>query len=97
MAYVYILRSLKNNKRYVGCTAKHPSQRVAEHNGGNTQWTRQNGPFMLLHVEEFPEPAAARKRERFLKSGKGRQWLDRILSTSSVGEAGCAADKSVLD
>jgi len=79
VAYVYVLRSLRNNKRYVGYTGKHPLEKLAEHNSGSTQWTRQNGPFALLHVEEFKESTLARKRERFLKSGKGRQWLDPTL------------------
>ena len=85
MVYVYVLRSLKNNKRYVGYTAKLPLEKLKEHNGGATQWTRQNRPFVLLHTEEFSEPSVARKRERFLKSGKGRQWLDQILPGSALG------------
>ncbi len=85
MAYVYVLRSLKNNKRYVGYTAKAPLEKLAEHNSGATRWTRQNGPFVLLHVEEFPDSQTARKREQFLKSGKGREWLDQtLLGTQSV-------------
>ena len=77
--YVYVLRSLKNNKRYVGYTGKDPLQRLTEHNNGNTQWTRQNGPFALLHTEQFGNATEARKRELFLKSGKGRQVLDEMF------------------
>ncbi len=76
VVYVYVLRSVKNNKRYVGYTAKSPLDKLAEHNSGATQWTRQNGPFVLLYTEEFGDPTVARRRERFLKSGKGREWLD---------------------
>lgn len=83
MVYVYILRGLKNSKRYVGYTRKAPLDKLAEHNGGATRWTRQNGPFILLHVEEFENATAARKRERFLKSGKGRHWLDQTLPGSA--------------
>lgn len=82
MAYVYILRGLKNRKRYVGYTTKAPLKKLVEHNRGATQWTRQNGPFVLLYTEEFADDLAARKREKFLKSGKGREWLDQILSNS---------------
>ena len=83
MAFVYVLRSLRNNKRYVGFTEKSPERKLAEHNNGATRWTRHNGPFVLLHVEPFAESAEARKRERFLKSGKGRQWLDQILAAGA--------------
>ena len=96
VVYVYVLRSLKNKKRYVGYTRKTPLEKLAEHNSGATQWTRQNGPFVLLHVEEFAESAAARKRERFLKLGKGRQWLDQILPGSSAGRAGSARGGSAF-
>ena len=87
MAYVYVLRSLKNNKRYVGYTQRGPLDKLAEHNSGATQWTRQNGPFVLIYTEEFADSVTARKRERFLKSGKGRQWLDQILSSASADRA----------
>jgi len=33
------------------------------------------GEFKILHTETFPDYVSARKRERFLKSGKGREWL----------------------
>ena len=86
MSYVYVLRSLKNMKRYVGYTKKAPMEKLAEHNGGATRWTRNNGPFVLLYTEEFSDSVAARKRELFLKSGTGRQWLDQKLPNPARGE-----------
>jgi putative endonuclease len=77
---VYVLRSLKNGKRYVGYSSKPPSAKLEEHNGGATRWTRQNRPFMLLHHEIFDDAKTARRREIFLKSGKGRQWLDQVVA-----------------
>jgi putative endonuclease len=77
--YVYVLRSLKNSKRYVGYTSKLPSEKLAEHNGGATRWTRHNGPFTLVYHEAFSDAKAARQREIFLKSGQGRHWLDETL------------------
>ena len=79
MFYVYVLRSLKNSKRYVGYTSKLPSEKLAEHNGGATRWTRHNRPFVLLYHESFSDAKAARQREIFLKSGQGRNWLDEVL------------------
>jgi hypothetical protein len=35
----------------------------------------EQSAFVLLHTENFPDYAAARMRERFLKSGRGREWL----------------------
>jgi putative endonuclease len=77
--YVYVLRSLKNSKWYIGYTSKLPSEKLAEHNGGATRWTRHNRPFILVYHETFSDAKAARQREIFLKSGQGRHWLDETL------------------
>jgi predicted GIY-YIG superfamily endonuclease len=42
-------------------------------------FTGNNGPFILLHFERFNDKSEAILRERFLKSGKGREFLDKIL------------------
>jgi predicted GIY-YIG superfamily endonuclease len=57
-------------------------EKLAEHNGGATRWTRQNRPFVLVYHEAFDDGKSARQRELFLKSGKGRQWLDETLRGS---------------
>ena len=79
MFYVYVLRSLKNNKRYVGFTAKQPKERLREHNFGTSKWTRANKPFKLVYKEDFVSKTEAIKREKFLKSGQGRKHLDIII------------------
>lgn len=79
MFYVYVLKSLKNNKRYVGFTSKDVKIRLQEHNSGSNQWTRQNKPFKLIHFEHFEIKTKALKREKFLKSGQGRKWLDENI------------------
>ena len=80
MAIVYVLKSRRNGKRYIGCTSKRVEVRLKEHNSGSNQWTRQNGPFDLVYYEEFVCLKEARQRERFLKSGQGRKFLDKIIS-----------------
>ncbi len=72
MHYVYVLRSIKNNKRYLGYTSKSVLTRLAEHNSGTNRWTRQNGPFELVYLDEFASIEEARDVEKFLKSGQGR-------------------------
>ena len=78
MCYVYVLRSKKNNKRYIGSTGKDVQHRLVEHNSGSNQWTRQNGPFRLVYADYCLDLKEARKKERFLKSGQGRQCLDEL-------------------
>jgi len=79
MAYVYVLKSIRNNKRYVGFTTKTIEERMRQHCSGSTQWTRQNAPFEIIYYEEIEDIKAARKRERYFKTGQGRRLLDNIL------------------
>ena len=90
MAIVYVLKSRRNGKRYVGCTSKRVEVRLKEHNSGSNQWTRQNGPFDLVYYEEFVCLKEARQRERFLKSGQGRKFLDKITSPVASARGGQA-------
>ena len=78
MACVYVLRSKRNNKRYVGCTSRDVQERFAEHNNGSSQWTSLNGPFELVYVQEYCDIKEAKELEKFLKSGQGRQCLDEF-------------------
>jgi putative endonuclease len=79
MFYIYVLKSLKNGKRYVGSTSKTPEERVFEHNSGTNIFTRQNSPWELIYSESFATKSEALKREKFLKSGQGRKWLDENI------------------
>ena len=78
MFYVYVLKSFKNNKRYIGYTSKNPEIRLIEHNLGSNKWTRANKPFKLIYLESCGDKTKALKRENFLKSGQGRKFLDSL-------------------
>jgi len=85
MWYVYILKSLNNGHFYTGST-NDLERRLAEHNLGKSQYTRSRRPFELVYQESYNTRAEARRRELFLKSGKGRQFLKGVLrAISSVG------------
>jgi putative endonuclease len=79
MFTVYVLKSGKNGKRYVGFTGKDPVDRLAEHNNGSNKFTRRNKPYTLIYTESLEVKAEAIRRERFLKSGQGRKYLDITL------------------
>jgi len=74
MFYVYIIRSLKNNRNYIGST-NNLKRRLKEHNTGQSKYTSLTRPFKLIHSEEFNNRSDAVKRELFLKSGQGRTWI----------------------
>ena len=79
MYYVYVLRSLKNGKRYVGFTGQDVETRLRQHHDKTDAWTSRNGPFELVHTESFAERTAAKRREQFLKSGHGREFLNGLI------------------
>jgi putative endonuclease len=78
MYTVYVLKSLRNDKRYVGYTSKTVEVRLKEHNSGSNKFTSQNGPFTLIYTEDYETKTDAIRREKFLKSGKGRKFLDSL-------------------
>jgi len=78
MCFVYVLRSKKNNKRYIGYTTKDVQKRLLEHNTGCNQWTKQNRPFELVYADSCLNMKEAKEIEKFLKSGQGRQCLDEL-------------------
>jgi len=75
---VYVLKSLRNNKRYVGSTRSTPQERLKQHNISSNRWTKQNKPFELLYFEECGTYTEARKRENYLKTSSGRRFLDKV-------------------
>ena len=71
---VYVLLGA-SGKRYVGIT-NNLARRLREHASGGTKAGQILGSFTVIHTEEYPDHATARQREKFLKSGQGRKWLD---------------------
>ena len=80
MVTVYVLKG-DFGKRYVGIT-NDLSRRLNEHRFGHSKAGQIIGKFRVIHTEPFPDYKTARLREKFLKSGKGRKWLDRLETTS---------------
>jgi len=85
MVVVYVLQGSK--KRYVGIT-QDLQRRLFEHKAAHSRVRQMLGEFTLLLTEEFPDHASARKREVFLKSGQGRQWLDWNFAKSEPAQGG---------
>ncbi|HBK71487.1 MAG TPA: endonuclease [Flavobacteriaceae bacterium] len=79
MFYVYVLYSLKFNRRYTGLAAD-IERRLLEHNNCKNRSTKAYVPWKLIYIEEFKTRIEARKREKYLKSGIGREFIDEILN-----------------
>jgi putative endonuclease len=54
-------------------------QRLERHNAGLTRSTRNRGPWDLVYKEEVQTRAEAVARERFFKTGAGREELKRRI------------------
>jgi putative endonuclease len=85
MITVYVLQG--KTKRYVGIT-NNLARRLAEHKSGNTKSAQLIGPFKLLYTEKFPDHITARKREKFLKSGQGREFLSFLYLATGPASGG---------
>jgi putative endonuclease len=74
MITVYAIKSLTRNYVYVGMT-NDLERRLQEHNNGENKSTKAYKPFVLIYSEIFPGRVLARAKEKFLKSGVGKEFL----------------------
>ena len=75
MFYVYILYSEKFGRSYTGFTSD-LEQRLLSHNElSSKDWTKRYRPWVLIHSEEYSTKGEAMAREKFLKTGKGREFV----------------------
>ena len=77
MFHVYVLRSTKTGRRYVG-SCEDLDERLRRHNFGHSKATRHGVPWILLHSESCSNRADATRREKYYKSGRGRDELNRL-------------------
>lgn len=82
--YVYVLRSIKDGRLYVGYTTN-LKRRLAEHNAGTVPSTRHRIPFKLIYYEACRHQADALRRERYLKTTYGKRYIKgRVKSDLDV-------------
>ena len=85
MYTVYTLCSKKDSSLYIGLTSN-IKRRIKQHNDGKESSTKHKRPYDLLYTEEFPTRVEARKREKFLKSGCGRELLKgKLCEDGGIG------------
>lgn len=75
--YVYAIKSLKDGRIYVGMTSN-VEKRLKEHNSGQTRSTKGYMPWVLFYSEIQITRVDARIREKFLKSGCGKEFLKSL-------------------
>jgi len=79
MFYTYVLKSIGNNKFYIGYT-NNLSDRLYEHNAGKSIYTNRYKPWEVVYFEEFGNKEEAILREKYFKTHAGREWLKKNAS-----------------
>ncbi|MBI4022437.1 MAG: GIY-YIG nuclease family protein [Candidatus Andersenbacteria bacterium] len=76
--YVYVLRNSETGKLYIGYSSN-LRQRLRGHASGDTSTTRGR-KYILIYFEGHLNKADAIGREKFLKGGSGRKYLNKQLT-----------------
>ncbi len=73
--FVYAIESIKHKRIYVGMS-RNPEKRLLEHNAGQVFSTKGFRPWVMIFVEDAGNSRInARAREKYWKSGCGKEFL----------------------
>ena len=78
MFTVYAMYSMVDGRIYVGFTSD-VNKRVKQHNSGVTKSTKGYRPWKMFYSEPVETREEARIREKYLKSGIGKEFLKSYL------------------
>jgi putative endonuclease len=76
--FVYVLKSELDGRLYKGHT-ENIDKRIKEHNSGRTISTKGYKPWKLVYFETFQTRGEAVLREKYFKTGSGREFLKEKL------------------
>ena len=95
MFYVYILL-VSNKQLYAGFTTD-LGRRLAEHETGSVEFTRNRRPVELIHHEAYVLESDARRREKFLKTTEGKRLLRQQLRDSLIQKGVLSVKSDPID
>ncbi len=78
MFYAYVLHCKTANKLYAGFS-KNLRERIAQHRSNGVHSTKRLGGCELIFYEAFKDKKDARRREKYLKTSKGKRTLKLML------------------
>ena len=78
MHYVYLLRSLEHDEKYIGSTSN-LRRRLAEHNAGKSRHASKFRPWRIEAYVAFSNEEKAFAFERYLESGSGFAFANKRL------------------
>lgn len=77
--FVYVLYSKKDYGFYTGYSTN-LKRRIVQHNKGKSVATRPRRPLKMVYYEACLSWKDARAREKYLKSGMGKRYLNNRLA-----------------
>ena len=86
VGYTYILLSQKDGRFYTGSTGN-LRERIKEHNNGEVSSTKYRRPLRLICYEACLNKYDALRREKYLKTGMGKRYLQNRLKQSLVANS----------
>ena len=75
-AFVYILKSKKDGRHYIGNSAD-VSKRLERHCVGDTLSTKHRGDFSIVYFEKFSARAEATAKERYIKDLGVKRFIQK--------------------
>jgi putative endonuclease len=54
------------------------TERIRRHKAGDSKATKHGAPWVLVHSESFASRSEAAQRERYYKTQRGRDELDKL-------------------
>jgi putative endonuclease len=84
MHYIYVLKSIKDRKNYVGYT-KNLKLRFEKHQKGLVPSTKDRRPLELIYYEACINQEDATRREKYLKTIYGKRYIKSRLKSYLIG------------
>ena len=81
--YVYILKSLKDGRFYIGYTSD-LERRFIAHNEQKQRYTSKFSPWEMVYSEEFQTKKEAIIREGEIKKKKSHSYIDYLISVKAL-------------
>ena len=79
MYWIYVLESKNDKNWYIGYTSNLKKRLVEHQSGYGSQTTKKKSDWKLIYCEGYLNKKDAEGRERFLKSGSGRKYINKQL------------------
>ena len=79
MFTVYALHSHSHDKIYIGYTSNLELRLLSHNQISKKGFTAKFRPWKLIYSEEYEDKKAAMKREKELKSSRGRVFIRKVI------------------